>query len=89
MPGAAIHPSGSLSIADLLAVLYSGVMNINPADPKGANRDWLKGKGVSYKENAVEWQHDAAPDREQLERAVAELDAVLSAFYNDFGGIRI
>ena len=35
------HLGGALSIADLLAVLYSGVMNIDPADPKKDDRDIL------------------------------------------------
>lgn len=35
------HIGGCLSIADLLAVLYSGVMNIDPADPKMEGRDRL------------------------------------------------
>ena len=35
------HIGGSLSVADLLAVLYGGVMNVDPADPKKPNRDKL------------------------------------------------
>ena len=33
------HPGGSLSISDLLAYLYFEEMNIDPADPKKADRD--------------------------------------------------
>ena len=33
------HPGGSLSIADLLPVLYFDVMNIDPKNPKDENRD--------------------------------------------------
>ena len=33
------HPGGSLSIADILAVLYFEKMNINPENPKMADRD--------------------------------------------------
>ena len=33
------HPGGSLSIADILAYLYFEEMNIDPADPKKADRD--------------------------------------------------
>ena len=33
------HPGGSLSIADLLALLYFEVMNIDPKNPKMENRD--------------------------------------------------
>lgn len=35
------HIGGSLSITDLLAVLYNKQMKINPADPKWEDRDWL------------------------------------------------
>ncbi|HIZ39718.1 MAG TPA: transketolase [Candidatus Anaerobutyricum stercoris] len=33
------HPGGSLSVTDILAVLYFDKMNINPADPKWEDRD--------------------------------------------------
>ena len=35
------HPGGSLSEADLMAVLYFHVMNIDPRNPKLRNRDRL------------------------------------------------
>ena len=35
------HPGGSLSIADILAVLYFDEMNIDPENPKAENRDRL------------------------------------------------
>lgn len=35
------HPGGSLSIADILSVLYFHEMNIDPKNPKMANRDRL------------------------------------------------
>ncbi len=35
------HIGGALSIVDVLAVLYSGVMNIDPKDPKKDDRDFL------------------------------------------------
>lgn len=35
------HPGGSLSIADILTVLYFYEMNINPEEPKNENRDRL------------------------------------------------
>lgn len=35
------HIGGSASIADVLAVLYGGVMNIDPQNPKWEDRDWL------------------------------------------------
>ena len=35
-----------------------------------------KGKGVSYMENKAEW-HGAAPNQEQYEQAIAELDAYI------------
>ena len=33
------HPGGSLSVADILTVLYFNQMNIDPKDPKNENRD--------------------------------------------------
>lgn len=35
------HIGGSASIADVLAVLYGGMMKIDPANPKWEERDWL------------------------------------------------
>ena len=35
------HPGGSLSIADIMTVLYFYEMNINPEKPKDENRDRL------------------------------------------------
>ena len=37
----------------------------------------VKGKGVSYMENAVGW-HGSAPNTEQYEQAMAELNAALA-----------
>ena len=33
------HPGGSLSIAEILAVLYFREMNVDPYDPAAENRD--------------------------------------------------
>ncbi|ONI46764.1 hypothetical protein AN643_01205 [Candidatus Epulonipiscioides saccharophilum] len=33
------HPGGSLSIADIMAVLFFEEMNIDPANPKDPDRD--------------------------------------------------
>jgi transketolase len=35
------HIGGSASIADVLAVLYGGAMNIDPSNPNLESRDWL------------------------------------------------
>lgn len=35
------HVGGSLSIADMFAVLYSGVMNVDPRDPGKKDRDFI------------------------------------------------
>ncbi len=35
------HVGGALSICDVLAVLYGGVMRVDPQFPKSAERDWL------------------------------------------------
>ena len=36
----------------------------------------IKGKGISYMENAAEW-HGAAPNQEQYEQGITELDAYI------------
>ncbi len=42
----ASHVGGALSMADILAVLYSGVMNLRPTEPKWGDRDiFLLSKG--------------------------------------------
>jgi transketolase len=35
------HIGGSMSIADVLAVLYGDIMNIDPKNPQWEDRDWL------------------------------------------------
>jgi transketolase len=35
------HVGGSMSIVELLAVLYGGIMNVDPANPSWGQRDWL------------------------------------------------
>ncbi|MBE6067490.1 MAG: transketolase [Clostridium lundense] len=35
------HLGGAMSIADAIAVLYSGTMNIDPKNPRWEDRDWL------------------------------------------------
>lgn len=35
------HVGGAMSITDTLAVLYGGVMNIDPKNPRWEDRDWL------------------------------------------------
>lgn len=35
------HVGGTMSMCDLMAVLYAGEMKINPADPTWEGRDWL------------------------------------------------
>ena len=42
------HVGGSMSMADAMAVLYGGVMNIDPKNPRWEDRDWFvlsKGHG--------------------------------------------
>ena len=41
----------------------------------------VKGKGVSFMENQAGW-HGAAPNKEQYEMAVAELDEVINSLNN-------
>lgn len=42
--------------------------------PQAVIAHTVKGKGVSFVENKVEW-HGIAPKKEELEKALAELDA--------------
>ena len=35
------HIGGSMSICDLLAVLYTDILNIDPSDTKKRDRDWV------------------------------------------------
>jgi transketolase len=35
------HLGGAMSVADTVAVLYGGMMNIDPQNPKWEDRDWL------------------------------------------------
>lgn len=35
------HIGGAMSMADLMAVLYGGVMRVDPKNPKWEDRDWL------------------------------------------------
>ena len=35
------HIGGSMSIADMLAVLYNDILNVDPAQPHWEARDWL------------------------------------------------
>ena len=35
------HIGGSMSMAEVMAVLYGGVMRVRPQDPKWEDRDWL------------------------------------------------
>lgn len=44
----ASHIGGCLSIADILAVLYSGILHVNPGDPNSSSRDrFILSKGHS------------------------------------------
>ena len=49
-----------------------------PGKPKAILAHTVKGKGVSFMENQVGW-HGAAPNDEQYETAVSELNAQLAA----------
>ena len=35
------HLGGAMSVADAIAVLYGGTMNIDPKNPRWEDRDWL------------------------------------------------
>ena len=57
------HPGGSLSSADILATLYFGELNIDPKNPKMANRD----KFVLSKGHAVPALYAALGERDFYE----------------------
>jgi transketolase len=50
-----------------------GVFRINSDQPKVVIAHTVKGKGVSYMENRLEW-HYKSPNDEQYKQAIAELD---------------
>ena len=70
------HPGGSLSAADFVTACYFKYMNIDPK-PKCIYAHTIKGKCVSFMENQCGW-HGAAPNQEQYEQAMAELEAQLN-----------
>src|SRR5688572_29403000 len=44
--GGSSHVGAAFSMADILAVLYSGILNVNPSEPKYPDRDrFILGKG--------------------------------------------
>ena len=60
------HPGGSLSIADILAYLYFDKMNIDPKDPKKADRDRFvlsKGHTCPAVYAAVSYTHLTLPTK--------------------------
>ena len=55
------HPGGSLSCADILTYLYFKHMNIDPANPKKADRDrFVLSKGHAAPALYAAGQYDAA-----------------------------
>ena len=50
------HPGGSLSAADVFTYLYFEEMNIDPADPKKADRDrFVLSKGLLHLDFILYW----------------------------------
>lgn len=50
------HPGGSLSAADILTYLYFEEMNIDPAQPKKADRDrFVLSKGHNGRDSTPYW----------------------------------
>ena len=39
--GGVVNTEGSTSMADLMAVLYGGVLNVDPREPRKEDRDWV------------------------------------------------
>ncbi|MHB1344858.1 MAG: transketolase [Thermoleophilia bacterium] len=73
------HPGGSMSVAEILAVLYFGVMNIDSARPDWVDRD----RFVLSKGHAAPIYYAALVERgyfpEELLRSYDELDSGLQA----------
>lgn len=54
------HIGGSLSLPEVLAVLYFDVMNIDPADPKKPDRDrFVLSKGHGGRRSTRRWRSGA------------------------------
>ena len=55
------HPGGSLSIADVLSYLYFKELNVDPAQPRMADRDRLVlSKGMPPRRCTQRWQSGAS-----------------------------
>ena len=80
------HPGGSLSIADLLTYLYWKEMNVDPADPKKADRDRL----VLSKGHAAPGLYSALANRGyfpvELLKTLRKTDSILQG-HPDMKGI--
>ena len=55
------HPGGSLSAADIFTYLYFEEMNIDPKDPKKADRDrFVLSKGPQRRDTTLLWQTEGS-----------------------------
>ena len=67
----------TMNMAKSAAKLISENLRYSNGEPvKVVIADTIKGKGVSFMENQVSW-HGSAPNAEQYQEAMAELDAKL------------
>ena len=54
------HPGGSLSAADVFTYLYFEELNIDPKDPKKADRDrFVLSKGQQHRDTTLHLQKEA------------------------------
>jgi len=71
------HPGAALSVADILAVLYFGVLAIDPSDPRRADRDrFILSKGHAYTGLYVALAHRGYFPREHL-RTMRQINSTL------------
>ena len=49
------HPGGSLSAADIYTYLYFEELNIDPKDPKKADRDRFVPKDIQLRDTILHW----------------------------------
>jgi transketolase N-terminal domain/subunit len=54
------HPGGDLSVADILATLYFGVMRVDPKAPREPGRDRLTARAMRAARSTQRWPKPAS-----------------------------
>ena len=70
--GCAARTINGHKMEEILAALDS-IRNLQDGKPKAIIAKTVKGRGVTFMENAVEW-HGMAPNKEQYEQAILEIE---------------